>query len=590
MDKKGNETSAKKGYLLSPKDLSILEILNKIPNVACLKIEGRMKQPEYVATVTRIYRKYLDKIEDEKKVIVSKEDAQDIAQIFNRGGFSTAYLESKNGKDYMCYEKPKNWGMYVGNILEYDKKHSIKVSNESKMDLVKGDGIEVWNGSNEDSSCIISNLTNNGKSYTIGDIHGKITIGDKVYRTSSKELNQKAKESYTRGFSRHAGVSCKVIIKENAKIKVSINDYEFNSSIKPEKAQKSPIDKEHLETQFRKTGNTPFEISNFEVDLDSGLFLPVSKINEIRRDAFSKYEEYLKSKNKRCTEKKPLEYLDFKVESNNAKIDSKKLSNETKNVSVLINIFNKDLLNLDLIDNYYINFKDALTNLDALKNVPKKKYLVFPTITKNNYAKLVKNNLEKIAPIFDGFVISNIGQIEYVKNYKKELIANYTMNIFNSYTVQLLKSLGFSKVILSVELTKNQINNIAKNCDNIELEVIAYGNTCVMTSEYCPVGSILGGFCKTKECSKPCIRGDRFYLKDRMGVNFRVLPDNIDCQSRIFNSKITSFEANGLNVNSIRLDFIDENFEEAQRAINIHKAGNKISGDEYTNGHINRPV
>ena len=111
-----------------------------------------------------------------------------------------------------------------------------------------------------------------------------------------------------------------------------------------------------------------------------------------------------------------------------------------------------------------------------------------------------------------------------------------------------------------------------------------------MTSEYCPVGSVAGGFCKNKACSKPCTKNIKYYLKDRMNALFRVIPDNIDCQSRIYNSKINSIETKELYVDSIRLDFIDEDFEETQKIIDIHKDGNKVSCDRYTNGHFVRSV
>ena len=196
--KNSTEEKCGNGYLLSPKDLSTLEILNKIPNVSCLKIEGRMKSPEYVATVVSIYRKYLDNLPSAP----SENDKQKLAQIFNRGGFSTAYLNCKTGKDVMCYEKPKNWGLYLGKTLEYGKNGEILVSNEGKLNLEIGDGIEVWNGQNESPSCIISKLIKTSKGYKISSIKGKISIGDKVYRTSSKLLNLEAKESFSRGFNR----------------------------------------------------------------------------------------------------------------------------------------------------------------------------------------------------------------------------------------------------------------------------------------------------------------------------------------------------------------------------------------------------
>ena len=173
--KNRNEIGA--GYLLSPKDLSTLEILKEIPNVASLKIEGRMKSPEYVATVIGTYRKYLDKVEESNELEISDEDKQDLLQIFNRGGFSKAYLKGKTGRDVMCYEKPKHWGTYVGKVTAYDGKRYITLDDISKINI--GDGIEVWNGSNNSPSTIVSEIVKN----KIGRIRGEIHVGDKVYKT-----------------------------------------------------------------------------------------------------------------------------------------------------------------------------------------------------------------------------------------------------------------------------------------------------------------------------------------------------------------------------------------------------------------------
>ncbi len=584
----GKTSSCGKGYLLSPKDLSTLEILKDLPNVSCLKIEGRMKSPEYVATVVSLYRKYIDSL----PATPTSKDKENLAQIFNRGGFSNAYLYSKTGKDVMCYEKPKNWGLFVGKVISYDERNSVTVSADSNIDLKVGDGIEIWNGSNESPSCIISNLTKTNGKYKIERIHGEIHKGDKVYRTLSKELNQQAKESYSRGFRVHKKVDVSLEIKKNSNIKIVIDDFKYDTTIVPDEAQKAPLTKEKLEEQLRKTGNTPFEINNLDILLEDNLFLPVSKINEIRRLSFEAYENHLNQISKKEPLKRDLlSYTTY----------SKKSTNK-KEVSCLFNYLSDDILELQGIDNYYINFKDAIKNEKLIKKISGKKYIVFPNVTKGNYEKLIKEKVEEISNIVDGFIISNIGQLEFLmattgRRYNAhsgnpiELIANYTLNTFNSYTVDLLASLGFSKVILSAELTKNQINDICKKLPaNIKTEIIAYGSICVMTSEYCPVGSVEGGFCKDKTCSKPCTKNAKYYLKDRMNALFRVIPDNIDCQSRIYNSKINSIETKELYIDSIRLDFIDEDIDEMQKLIDIHKDGNKISCDRYTNGHLNRPV
>lgn len=623
-----NQKEIASGYLLSPKDLSTLEVLKDLPNVACLKIEGRMKSPEYVATVVSIYRKYLDKlysanisvsnstsdftttsnnvsVNDDNQFNISIEDKNNLTQIFNRGGFSKAYLLNKAGKDMMCYEKPKNWGVYVGKVTNYDGKRYITIDNASNLNI--GDGIEVWNNSNNSPSTIVSELIGN----KIGRIHGDIHVGDKVYKTSDKALNQKARESFSRGFVKRSPVNLKINIQANMPITVAINDFVYTSEIIPEQAQKQPLDKEKIITQFSKTGNTPFEVSNIDIQLGDELFLPVSTINELRRQAFEAYENLLISQIPKEIEEKKLESLSSTLDpingSNLANQSNEIYSNATysnttyskREVSVFFNVLRAEYSKLENVDNFYFTFKDALTKLDIIETFKGKKYIVFPNITKANYATLIKKNLSKLITKVNGFVLSNIGQLEYfealnidfsnVSNTSNiELIANYTFNTFNSYTLELLQELDFSKVILSPELTKYQINSLANL--NIKKEFIAYGNICVMTSEYCPVGSLVGGLTNKTKCSMPCAKGDKYFLRDRLNMDFRVLPDNIDCQSRIFNTKTNSIETKDLNINSIRLDIIDEPINEVQKIINTHKKGEKLSGENYTNGHLNRPV
>lgn len=578
-----NKRTVASGYLLSPKDLSTLESLKDLPNVACLKIEGRMKSPEYVATVIHTYRKYLDNIQPP-----SEEDKNNLAQVFNRGGFSKAYLYQKTGKDMMCYEKPKNWGLYVGKVTNYDGKRYVTLDNISTLNL--GDGIEIWNGSNNSPSTIISEI----KGDQIGRIHGDIHIGDKVYKTSDKALNQKARESFSRGFVKRSPVDLTISMQENQPVQIQINDFRYTSETFPEKAQKQPLTSEKVTTQFLKTGNTPFEVKNIFIQLGNELFLSVTTLNEIRRQAFEAYENYILSQGIKSIERKPFEaFISFENTTKTNKINNEK-TNSSKKISLFLNTLKENYNQLEHVDAFYFSFKDALTKIDSIETFKGKKYIVLPNITKANYANLIQKNIAKLAPKVTGFVLSNIGQLKYFNEVQTELIANYTFNTFNSITLKLLQDLGFSKVILSPELTKYQINSL-QNCFNesfkkIDLEIIAYGNICVMTSEYCPVGSLVGKLSSTQKCSMPCLKSDKYYLRDRMNMDFRVLPDNIDCQARIYNSKTTSIETSDLNVDSIRIDILEESFTEIQKIIDTHKKGKKISGEQYTNGHLNRPV
>lgn len=111
-----------KGYLLSTKDLCGLNFLPDLIHmgISSLKIEGRMKTPEYVATVTRIYRKYIDFVYSNEKFVINEQDEKDLAQVFNRGNFSSGHFEQEPNRNLVFKEKPSNMGIYIGNVANYN--------------------------------------------------------------------------------------------------------------------------------------------------------------------------------------------------------------------------------------------------------------------------------------------------------------------------------------------------------------------------------------------------------------------------------------------------------------------------------------
>ena len=123
-----NDKKIDESYLLSTRDLCSLEFLPDLikAGVKCFKIEGRMKTPEYVATCTRIYRKYIDlAIRDPENYKIDEDDVKELMQVFNRGGFSTGNLKSSANLDYVYKEKPNNMGLYIGNVSNFDSKKGL---------------------------------------------------------------------------------------------------------------------------------------------------------------------------------------------------------------------------------------------------------------------------------------------------------------------------------------------------------------------------------------------------------------------------------------------------------------------------------
>lgn len=131
-----NDKVIDNGYLLSPRDLCALEFIPGLieAGVASFKIEGRLKSPEYVAIVTRIYRKYIDLYLSGQNYEIDPKDIQDLRQAFNRGNFSTGHLSPKPNRDLVFKEKQNNMGIYIGNVANYnEKKGHITINLNEKI-------------------------------------------------------------------------------------------------------------------------------------------------------------------------------------------------------------------------------------------------------------------------------------------------------------------------------------------------------------------------------------------------------------------------------------------------------------------------
>ena len=196
----------------------------------------------------------------------------------------------------------------------------------------------------------------------------------------------------------------------------------------------------------------------------------------------------------------------------------------------------------------------------------------------------IQNSIRQYA--IKGFVVSNIGNFDLLQEFQDnfEFIGNYTFNVFNNITIA---KLPVNTITISSELNKEEINAIA-SLSSTPTEFIVYGNLPLMTSGYCLLGKTNRCY---PECSQKCKTTNFYYLKDRMNFLFRIMPDNLQTVTTIYNSRITSIAPEELpNVDNYRIDILEEEPEEINQIIQIVKGGKRLEGKNYTNGNFNRIV
>ena len=612
-DENNKLSSLDKDYLMSPRDNFGIEYLPELikMGINSFKIEGRMKTPTYVGVVTKHYRKYIDLIlnnislDDEtlknmirtnlnvKNPDTELTDKEEITQVFNRGGFSTGHFKPTPNKELIFKEKPNNMGIYVGTISHINEnKGHLKLKLEDTLSI--GDRISINNESYTISELMIDNKNfdslGKGSTVKIGRMKGKISVGNKIYRIETAKLNKAISPTFKEDKNfRKITLNGEIVLKENTPISFRVwsnegfyKDLEtkITSDTIPQTALNKPISKEKILEQLSKTGNTEFEFETIDVILDDNLFIQMSTLNDLRRSAIEKLETLVLEKYTRNLEKTSIS-LPSVFDNNFETVNS-----NYKSISLLLNILNPNfayntLSNIDRLYiplNYFINskFETILNVLTETFNT----YIYMPHILKDKKEQSI--NFENLLSKFDikGFVISHISQLETISKFGLDLIANFNLNTYNNLSIQNLANCNFSSFTSSVELEKDEINNLNRNA-NLAQEVIVYGKIPVMTNGYCYLGKSNKCY---KECDRKCENNSKFYLKDRMDFKFRIVPDNTTTLTTVYNSKTLSVKYDDIVCDSVRIDILDETLDEIQEVIDTVKSGNRFEGKDYTNG------
>ena len=557
----GEEIHNNGDYLLSTKDLNTIEEIDKIidTGVLSLKIEGRMKKPEYVATVIKSYRDAIDEYETTKKVNISDETMEDLYTIFNRK-FTKGLILGEVGEEVMNSNVPNNQGLYVGKVVDYNKKAKrLKIKLEGT--LKKGDGINLGGGT---IGRIIKgkDITQIGyKGETIElDFIGEAKKNQLVFKTSDTDLIDRAQKTYTQDkeFAKSL-IDAEISIKLDSYPELRLIDKNENivtvqGDKLVEKALKVALSEEKIETQIKKLGNTPYEIDQLKINLDEGVSMPISLINQMRREAIELLDNARISVKGRMYKDNDIKYSP-KIYSRNADNKSK-IRVKVNNIEAL-----KSILNLD-IDMIYYEDVSTIEQAMTMANANNKKLIYSaPRIVRNREYKRLEKSDEYCK---DHVQISALGQVKYYKENSESVKfdVDYYLNPFNSETINHYKKEGAETVCISQELNLHEIKETTQYTD-LEIETVAYGYIPMMLSEYCPMGVVARSCKKDKRCAN--CKESKYVLRDFKGEEYRISQD-LFCRSTIYNSIANCLinnldELSDAGINVFRLDFTHESPE-----------------------------
>ena len=459
----------KETALLSPSDMSMIDHLDKLceAGVRSLKIEGRMKSPEYVAVVTSIYRKYLDIYAKNGSYELSEEDRLALTQIFNRG-FTSAYLNEQNPQDFMSGEISKHKGIEIGKVLNANVgRNLIKISSSKELRL--GDGIEI-RGKNIRAGNVVTYLKEDGKGiYIVGDIKDRVEKSCTVYRITSKDQIELAANSYKNKdwnegkFLRKAkiNIECNEL---DGKIQIRIRDENEIISVVNETERFEPAEtsaRERIAKALTKLGGSPFNAEKIDFNGEFCLRVQMSELNKLRRETLSLFESALcEGRNGYIKKGKPT--LELPSSLLKAKRDD----------TARLEMFFYSLDEYKKFDRTETEAKCAESEVELSYLIPaadlvKEPYAderIIPyisNISKGKESEILSKNEETLWKLASkhGIYIGNLGTLAFIKTIERKyghgeslhLYADYGFNVYNEETIILLQELGAERVIDSLE-------------------------------------------------------------------------------------------------------------------------------------------
>ncbi len=608
-------------HLLSPADLCLIEYLPELKSagVSSLKIEGRMKRPEYVAVVCRAYREALDLMTSSGQR-PAPEIKEKLLKIFNRR-FSSGYFLGSNN-DFLSTRRPNNRGVFTGRVIQQtaDLITSIKLNEQ----VQSGDGLVVWVGKGKNPVVVVKDMYVDHrpvKAAVSGDIidiqmEERVFPGDRVFKTHDEELLNEAQQSIHEEEAHKLWVDGEVSMLSGQPLKLVLvddrgNRVEAETDNSVQVAQKYALNEEVLRDKLGRMGNTDFVLRNLTITGADNLMLPFSDLNEVRRKAIealtqkrlmanshpkSSRGDYNKEKHKLLSAnpnlKSPRQPL-LTVSVNTAEQARVALENGADQVLLGLEGMGsrKRPAKTQLQELLHWNTSSVTRLIPVLPriNLPEDHY---------DYRNIVKEG-------FSTLMVGNWGDLHWGLQQGINLKTDYSLNVFNSYGLEFLSELGIISVCLSPELNFKQLhsfNNFAK------VEMIVHGKLQLMQSQYCMLGATMGG--EAGKCKAPCAAAD-YYLQDEKGFQFPVATD-ADCKFYVFNSRTLCLiedlaRVMSLGTQSIRIEAQLTKEEELAKTVKIYRqALDKLAkdqsadlisckedlaiGNSFTKGHYYRGV
>jgi U32 family peptidase len=592
-----------KRYLLSPQDLAGLEILPELirAGVTSLKIEGRLKSPEYVASITRVYRQALDKLSEGRvprvpnssqglAALAPPNDRYELEMSFSRGLY-TGWFGGIDNQKLVHARFGKKRGVFLGEIARVQGE---KVFLKLEAPLKLGDGVVFDAGrpdEKEEGGRIygIKNFQNQSTrakesvlEFGHGDIDfNRVRVGDKLWKTNDPELDKRLRQSFAGDapkFQRPIEIEVHGVCGKPLTL-IARDEFgnvvQLDSAMPLAKAEKVPLTTERLREQLGRLGGTPLTLGKLKNNLSGEVMLPVSELNRLRREIATELES-LRAQPKRWT------YSEGRVPRVPEISEFGTRGTRPSEVELIVLVRSLAQLEAALncgVQTIYCEFEDPKKYREAVtlfhtargcqSEIGNQKPEIFvapPRIFKTGEEWILKQVLSSNA---DGYLVRNYDHLKFFADERKR--GDYSLNIANHLSADYFKNkFGLESITPSYDLNFSQLEALLQSAPPEWFEVTIHQHMPMFHMEHCVFCAFLSSGTDYTNCGRPCDT-HVVKLRDRVGAEHALKAD-AGCRNTVFNSQTQTgaeyiSKMIELGVRNFRVEFLDEPPETVERTI-----------------------
>ena len=589
-------------YLLSPQDLAGIDLIPELieAGVCSLKIEGRLKTPEYVANTVSQYRRAIDTAMAGTHQPISNEDQRKLEMSFSRG-LSPGWLEGCNHKRLVPGLSSAKRGVRIGQVVSL---RGEKLLVDLSSPIARGDGIvlEGNRAKREEIGGRIYEVLVNGRSVEEPS-NGRVELlfqrglfknahvypGQAIWQTDDPQLSRQLKATYSgKSPSFRRPIDIEVIAAEGQPMRVVIQfetqSFAIESSEPLAIANKHPLDEATLAEQFGRLGGSPYILRSLKADIQGRPMIPFSVLGKMRRDLLEKLTEMHSQRvSFSCSEENVTE----RMLSHATSADRlEQIDCEPK-----LNVLCRSLTQLDMVlaegaKQIYADFHDIRQYRDAIERTHRAGASIFLTtlrIQKPGEIGLFKAMAKLPA---DGWLVRNLAGLRFAKERQIPIVGDFALNVTNPLTAEWLIEQGLCRCTASYDLNRDQLMELVASIPKAWLEVVIHQHIPMFHMEHCVFCTVLSPGTNKSNCGRPCDH-HVVQLEDRIGVK-HVLQADIGCRNTLYNG-VAQSGAEAVphllshGIRHFRIELLeDATIEQTQRLIRLYRdlIQGRITGTE----------